>query len=303
MDTPFLRWAGGKRWLTGSLVPLLKEAFKGRYVEPFLGSGAMFFALSPQKAELSDINDSLINAYHWVRREPLEIQRIISGWPVDAVTYYQVRANSSLVGVEAAARFIYLNRTCYGGLHRTNRKGQFNTPFGGGSRTPEVLWKNGTLARCAYILEADVAIRCSDFQVVIDRTVEGDLVFCDPIYGSATGKQFDRYGATKFCWDDQKRLASAITRAAERGVTSVVCNSALKAVEDLYPDSYLFKMSRKKSIGNARVHGSDEELVVIIDPHRRKALWSRLGNLEADRSQVKSIRDIRRAHFSECPGR
>ena len=121
---PFLRWAGGKRWLAPDLAPLITEILKrtnGTYFEPFLGSGAVFFAVAPRRAELSDINEDLINAYHWVRRNPALIVEIVSSWEVSAETYYQVRSQHNATGVVAAARFVYLNRTCYGGIHRTNR--------------------------------------------------------------------------------------------------------------------------------------------------------------------------------------
>lgn len=286
---PFLRWAGGKRWLASSLAPLLAEVGRGRYFEPFLGSGSVFFALAPSRAHLSDINEDLINAYHWVRRDPLGVQRIVSGWSVDRDTYALVRGKSELEGVRAAARFIYLNRTCYGGIYRTNQSGQFNTPYGGGSRTPEVLWKHGVLARCSEVLDADVSLRCSDFERMIDRAVDGDVVFCDPTYGDATGRQFDRYGARKFGWEDQIRLASAINRAANRGVVAVICNSCTTEIEDLYPRGYRFRKNRKKSIGNARVHGSDDELVIVVDPYERNAVWMELGPIESGSRAVSSI--------------
>lgn len=281
--TPFLRWAGGKRWLAPEIAPVITRILKqtqGAYFEPFLGSGAVFFAAAPKRAELSDINEHLINAYHWVRRDPTLITEIVSSWEVNAETYYQVRSRHDVTGVMAAARFIYLNRTCYGGIHRTNRLGQFNTPYGGGSRRPDALWTEGVLSRCSEVLGHDVSLRCHDFELMVDRANEGDVVFCDPTYSDVTKSQFDRYGATVFDWSDQVRLAQSARGAARRGAVVIICNGAFAQLADLYPDAYRILRTRKKSIGRARVHGTDDELLLILDPLRRRRVWERLGKIE-----------------------
>ena len=147
---PFLRWAGGKRWLANRLalpIRTLLDQSRGRYIEPFLGGGAMFFAVAPKRSTLSDINDELINAFKQVREHPKYIANRLRNLPVDANTYYRIRDSSPRSDRGRAVRFIYLNRTCYGGLHRTNLKGKFNVPYGGGSRTPITLWRDGVLAR------------------------------------------------------------------------------------------------------------------------------------------------------------
>lgn len=280
---PFLRWAGGKRWLAPDLAPLITgilKRTKGTYFEPFLGSGAVFFAAAPRRAELSDINEDLINAYHWVRRDPALIAEIVSSWEVNAETYYQVRSQHNATGVVAAARFVYLNRTCYGGIHRTNRFGHFNTPYGGGSRRADALWADGILDRCSEVLGQDVSLRCHDFELTVDRARDGDVVFCDPTYSDVTKSQFDRYGATVFDWSDQVRLAHSARRAAERGAVVIISNGAFAQITDLYPDAYRVRRTRKKSIGYARVHGTDDEFLLVLDPIRRRRIWKRLGEIE-----------------------
>jgi len=287
---PFLRWAGGKRWLAPDLAPLIKgilKRTKGTYFEPFLGSGAVFFAVAPRRAELSDINEDLINSYHWVRRDPALIAKIVSSWEVNAETYYQVRSQRDVTGDVAAARFIYLNRTCYGGIHRTNRFGHFNTPYGGGSRRPDALWTDGILDFCSEVLGQDVSVRCHDFELIVDRAGDGDVVFCDPTYSDVTKLQFDRYGATVFNWSDQVRLAHCARRAAERGAVTIISNGAFTQIADLYPDAYRIRRTRKKSIGYARVHGIDDEFLLILDPLRRRHIWQRLGKIENRVQAVK----------------
>lgn len=287
---PFLRWAGGKRWLAPDLAPLIKvvlQRTQGVYFEPFLGSGSIFFAVAPQRAELSDINEDLINTYHWVRRNPVLIANIVASWKVNAETYYKVRSQHDATGAVAAARFVYLNRTCYGGIHRTNRLGHFNTPYGGGSRRPDALWTDGILGHCSEVLARNVTLRCHDFELMVDRAKDGDVVFCDPTYSDVTKSQFDRYGATIFSWSDQVRLARSARRAASRGAVVIISNGAFSQIADLYPDAYRVRRTRKKSIGYARVHGTDDEFILVLDPHRRRRIWARLGKIE---NRVRAIK-------------
>src|SRR5262249_52806771 len=148
----FLRWAGGKRWLARKLAPSVSQFLKvseGRYFEPFLGSGAMFFAVAPASAVLSDTNPELIETFRMVAVAPKQIEQRLKRISVSATNYYIWRDKVCLTDIAKATRFIFLNRTCYGGLHRTNLNGQFNVPYGGGSRTPEILWKKDILARAA----------------------------------------------------------------------------------------------------------------------------------------------------------
>lgn len=282
MTKPFLRWAGGKRWLSKDLCPLISELLsrtQGRYVEPFLGSGAIFFGVSPNSALLSDLNQELIDAYRWVRDNPTLMEQTIKSWPVEKEEYYRIRSNHFMGGAQAAARFIYLNRTCYGGIHRTNRKGEFNTPFGGGSRTPDTLWKDSILSKCSEALTKTVSLKCSDFEKIIDSTTSGDIVFCDPTYSDVTKQHFDRYGSIVFDWNDQIRLANAVKRAHSRGVICIICNGAFNSIAKLYKQAHLIKKCKKKSIGRARINGTDEEYIFISDPYCRKEFWSRLGDI------------------------
>ena len=278
----------------GPLITDILNRTAGTYFEPFLGSGAIFFAAAPRRAELSDLNDDLINAYHWVRRDPALVTEIVSSWKVNAETYYRVRSKHDVTGVVAAARFVYLNRTCYGGIHRTNRLGHFNTPYGGGSRRPDALWNEGILDRCSEVLGHNVSLRCHDFELMVDRATDGDVVFCDPTYSDVTKSQFDRYGATVFDWHDQIRLAKSARRAAGRGAVAIISNGAFAQLADLYPDAYRIRRTRKKSIGYARVHGTDDELLLILDPLRRRRVWGRLGKIE------NRIRTLKQRSSATC---
>jgi DNA adenine methylase len=126
---PFIRWAGAKRRQRQALLQLSPANF-GRYFEPFLGSGALFFALKPRRAVLNDRILPLIETWRSVASHPRQVAEAASSWPVDRETYYQIRALEPEDPIIAAARFIYLNKTCFNGLYRVNAQGKFNVPYG-----------------------------------------------------------------------------------------------------------------------------------------------------------------------------
>lgn len=181
--TPFLKWAGGKRWLSQRILDLAGP-IEGRYIEPFLGGGAVFFALKPERALLSDINAELINAYMVIKVDPGRVYALLKEHQFrhSKKYYYSIRDYQPRCEYRKAARFIYLNRTCWNGLYRVNLKGQFNVPIGTKSAVllPTDDWDAlSTLLRSARIV-------CGDFEETIAQAVEGDLVFCRPSIHSKT---------------------------------------------------------------------------------------------------------------------
>jgi len=279
---PFLRWAGGKRWLARKLAPILRARLAGRYFEPFLGSGAMFFSLHPKVALLSDVNKELIETYQVVAAESERLIRDLQKLAVDAETYYRIRSWEAKTRYERALRFIYLNRTCYGGLYRTNRQGKFNVPFGGGSRTPEVLWRKGLLKKASELLQqSGIRLLNDDFEPVIDKAGVGDVVYCDPVYTTTAFSQFDRYNPKVFQWREQERLRDVAYRACARGALVLISNVFAPDIRHLYLNGLFMLFSCKKSIGNAaKKHKSGNEYLIILDPERRIQEWQRLGTVD-----------------------
>lgn len=282
MIEPFLRWAGGKRWLARKIAPLLKKRLKGTYFEPFLGSGAMFFALQPERAVLSDINEDLINTYRVVAAEPKRLIADLQKLSVDAETYYRIRKWEPNTRYERALRFIYLNRTCYGGLYRTNSQGKFNVPFGGGSRTPAILWKKKILEKASELLrQPKIQLLVSDFEPILSKAGWGDVVYCDPVYTTTAFEQFDRYNPKVFRWAEQERLRNAVYEAYARGALIVISNVYAKDIRNLYLDAFRIKLRKKKSIGNAaKIHKTGYEYLIILDPENRLEDWKHLGPVE-----------------------
>jgi len=176
---PFLKWAGGKRWFIKNHQALLPDNFNN-YIEPFLGSGAMFFHLKPAQAILSDSNKDLIDTYRAIQTSPEKIEAALSKHQRNHCKdyYYQVRGSKPRDSYEKAAKFIYLNRTCWNGLYRVNLKGEFNVPVG--TKT-SVLLSTDNFVEVAKLL-SNVILVHTDFQSSIELAGDGDFVFVDPPY-------------------------------------------------------------------------------------------------------------------------
>ncbi len=253
------------------------------YAEPFAGSAAVFFHLAPQRAILSDLNSDLVSAYRQIGIDYRAVERRLATWPVDAGFYYELRAENPSCPIERAARFIYLNRTCYGGLYRENREGQFNTPYGGGSRTPAPIIKKRLLEKAHFALR-NVTLKVCDFEDILSYAAENDVVFCDPTYSNVRKGNFDRYGKVIFGWEDQLRLANAANAAMERGALVIISNGYFWDTIPLYCHAYRIRLHRKKAIGNrVKQYERHLEYLFILDPLRRRQLWSQLGSIENGR--------------------
>lgn len=259
---PFLKWAGGKRWLM-PLAHQLRDVSFQYYFEPFLGSGAMFFALAPKSAVLSDVNVDLIDTYHALRDDPCAVEReLIKHHRSHASEYYyQIRASRPRKPHTRAARFIYLNRTCWNGLYRVNRKGEFNVPKG---TKEKVLLDSDDFIETGKRLES--ALLCSgDFEKTIDKAGAGDLIFSDPPYTVRHQYNgFVKYNEQLFSWDDQVRLKSALVSAKNRGAKIICTNADHKSIRDLYGSDFeLFAVNRYSAIsGSSTSRGKYAELII-----------------------------------------
>lgn len=231
--TPFLKWPGGKRWFVARHAGLLPATF-GRYVEPFLGGGSVFFHLRPTRAVLADANAELIAVYKAVAWRRRRLEALLNDHQANHGEryYYRVRDAVPADLVARAARTLYLNRTCFNGIYRVNRAGEFNVPKGGKTA---VLLDTDDFRAAARLLRRAV-LTVSDFKPVIDAAGAGDLVFADPPYTVRHNNNgFVKYNETLFSWADQERLAATLARAAARGVKIVLTNADHHEVRDLYP--------------------------------------------------------------------
>lgn len=265
MVSPFLKWPGGKRWLTGLLVPLLRQRLAGKYFEPFLGSGAMFLALQPRDALLSDINEELVQALRVIADRPEEVVGAVWRLSNTAECYYRMRSAEPRSAVGKAARFLYLNRTAWGGIYRLNRAGEFNTPFGNSGRV--ICRLKPVLDAADHFARAD--LEALDFETSMAMAKDGDVVYADPPYtGPSSGHEsFMRYTPYRFSWADQKRLASAALGAYERGATVVVSGRAEFGIDALYPDWPVLSLSRSCRVSRRVDSRSSFNEILLLSPN------------------------------------
>lgn len=261
---PFLKWAGGKRWLISAGLP--RPHNFNRYVEPFLGGGAIFFGLQPGRALLSDINPELIELYEVMRDAPddLRLRLEVHHSEHSRDHYYQVRSDCPEDRIDRAARTLYLNRTCWNGLYRVNRRGEFNVPIG--TKTA-VIMPDDDFHAISKLLEP-VEIVCGDFQSTIDRTVEGDFLFVDPPYTVKHNMNgFVKYNECIFTWADQIRLRDAVSRATHRGVAVVVTNADHASVIELYNNVAEYRSVPRSSVlaGPAHRRGRTTEALFVAN--------------------------------------
>lgn len=232
---PFLIWVGGKSFLLSNIMPMVPE-YPGRYIEPFTGGGAVFFAMHPDQALLSDSNAELVLAYQMVRDCPQEVMNILRQTYNEDTRefYYCARAQDwkSMPPEQVAARMIYLNRTCFRGEYRTNRNGEFNTPYGNRHRR---IYKEKTILRASEALQS-AEIVSADFRDALEKAHSGDFIFLDPPYPSLGWRRekFTRYTPGKFSRQDHIDLADGVRRLAEKGCYAMVTVSDSPFTRDLY---------------------------------------------------------------------
>lgn len=259
---PFLKWAGGKRWLM-NLANEIREGGVGTYYEPFVGSGAMFFAINPAVAILNDSNADLIDAYRAIKTDHVSVERLLRKHHRLHCSeyYYAMRASVPRSRHGRAARFIYLNRTCWNGLYRVNRKGDFNVPKG--TKT-KVMLDTDNFAQVARRLSS--ATLCNgDFESVIALAGAGDFVFADPPYTVRHQYNgFIEYNEKLFTWDDQVRLRDCLRAAVQRGAQVVCTNAEHHSIRELYGSGFqLHGVSRYSAIaGSAKSRGNYAELII-----------------------------------------
>ena len=236
---PFVKWVGGKRQLLDRILKRVPRSY-GTYHEPFLGGGAVFFALSPTKAFLSDSNKRLIRCYKGIRNNVAEVISLLKGYKRNRPFFLKMRELDidQATDAEVAAWFIFLNKTGFNGLYRVNSKNRFNVPYGD-NKNAQICDEENLMA-CHRAL-ASAEVEHEDFSKVLDRAQPDDLVYFDPPYKrlSATS-YFTSYTAEGFTEDDQVRLRNVALELKRRGVHVLLSNSS--SARSLYEDD--FSLSR-----------------------------------------------------------
>ena len=200
-----LRWAGSKKKLLPALTAQVPGDF-ATYFEPFMGSGALFFSLCPSKAVLGDLNPALIETFEMLSKYPVKLHRLVSNLPRTKKSYYRNRKFLPRQKILRAARFIYLNRLCFNGLYRTNKRDEFNVPYG---------YDTGKYPSVASFRAAAVQLRkatlvADDFETTIAKVGQNDFVFLDPPYVYSNRKDRGEYGPSSFSCADLPRLSRVL---------------------------------------------------------------------------------------------
>lgn len=252
---PFIKWAGGKTKLLLQVIELVGDRLIDRYFEPFLGGGAVFFELSKRKkfscATIGDSNPELVNAYRVVRDNVSELIDSLSRFSYDKQLYLEVRSQrvEDLTQLERAARFIYLNRTCFNGLYRVNSKGEFNVPFG--KYTNPVICDSENLTAVSKALSG-VEIVNSDFGSLAELAKLGDLVYFDPPYIPISNtSNFTGYTKNGFGINEHEKLARIFSELDGKGVRVVLSNSYCDETMRLFSGFRIDKISASRNIGGS----------------------------------------------------
>lgn len=267
----FVKWAGGKGQLLEQFKPLFPKKFN-RYIEPFVGSGAVFFHIiqnfKPKEIIISDINEELINAYQVIKTDVerliVELKQHKEYHMAEGKKYYlTIRATNpnELPPLEKAARFIYLNKTCFNGLYRVNSKGQFNVPMGS-YKNPDIVQEERL--RIVSKLLKNVTIKVMSFEKVLNFAKKGDFIYFDPPYYPLKNKKsFTTYTKDSFMEKEQELLADVFNKLDKKGCFVMLSNSDTKFIKDLYTKYNIHFVKATRMIncdGNNR--GKINEVVV-----------------------------------------
>ncbi len=231
--TPFVKWVGGKRSIMSDLVSRLPKEFNN-YYEPFVGGGALFFEISSKlkKSFLSDINLDLVLSYNVVKKDPLKLIEALKIHELkhSEEYYYKIRSRQELKDpIEIASRFLYLNKTCYNGLYRVNKKGEFNVPMGK-YKNPNISQEKNIWA--CYEALKNTKIEYKEFDSI--KPSLGDLVYFDPPYHPTNETSFTNYTKLDFTEKDQARLRDFCDFLNKNGVYFMLSNSDTNFIKDLY---------------------------------------------------------------------
>jgi DNA adenine methylase len=267
----FVKWAGGKGQLLKQFELLFPNKFN-RYLEPFVGSGAVFFYIvqkfEPSKIFISDINEELINAYELIRDEVekliVELKRHKQSHFIEGKKYYLIireKNPAELPPLERAARFLYLNKTCFNGLYRVNSRGKFNVPMGS-YKNPDIVQEEKL--RWVSKLLKNIIIKVSSFETVVNFAKQGDFIYFDPpYYPLEKGKSFTTYTKDAFLEDKQQKLAQVFKQLDKKGCLVMLSNSNTQFIKHLYFDYNLHLVQANRMINcHGDKRGKINEVVV-----------------------------------------
>ncbi len=266
---PVLKWAGGKTQLLGELIPRIPNEYQ-KYIEPFFGGGALFFALMPKKAIIGDSNPELINLYKTIAKDVKSVICFLKTYVNEEKFYYSIRSEEwrDLSPDEAAARTIYLNRTCYNGLYRVNKQGNFNVPYGR-YKNPRICDETNLKAAAKALNNATI-IEGDYKDILRNYSEEKDFVYLDPPYLPISKySDFKRYTKEQFRENDHSDLATEVLRLHELGCFTILTNSNHHLVQKLYQGFKIEVFKTKRNINRRAEKRTGEDVIITIPPRKQ----------------------------------
>jgi DNA adenine methylase len=268
--TPFLKWVGGKRQLMLSIVEHLPENIKDyKYIEPFIGGGAVLFHLQPKNAIINDFNEELVNVYQVIKDNHEALLTDLKKHKNESEYFYAIRGLDrtgnfkKLTPVQRASRIIFLNKTCFNGLYRVNNAGEFNSPFGR-YKNPNIVNEPTIKAVSKFLNSNNIVIKNGDYSAVLKQATKKCFVYLDPPYHPLSeSANFTGYVQGGWNTDDQVNLKLACDELHKKGVKFLLSNSSAKFIKDLYKDYNIKIVKANRAINsNGSDRGEIDEVLI-----------------------------------------
>ncbi|MBU3197645.1 DNA adenine methylase [Clostridium algidicarnis] len=269
LAAPVLKWVGGKRQLMSEIENILPKTYT-TYYEPFIGGGAVLFELQPNKAVINDVNGELINLYNVIKDDVELLIEDLRKHENTSEYFYRIREQDrdrneyeKLSKIEKASRVVYLNKTCFNGLFRVNKAGEFNSPFGK-YKNPNIVDEVTLRAVSKYFNKSDIKILNCDFEQSLKNIRKGSFVYLDPPYDPVSSSaNFTGYDKGGFNRDEQIRLKKLCDKLDKKGVKFLLSNSATDFIKELYKDYNIKIVKAKRAINsNGNSRGEVDEVLV-----------------------------------------
>lgn len=267
---PFLKWVGGKRQLIPSIIEHFpKNISDYKYIEPFIGGGAVLFNLQPKHAIINDFNEELINVYEVIKNNLDELIADLKKHKNEAGYFYRIRSLDrtekfkKMPPVKRASRVIYLNKTCFNGLYRVNSAGEFNTPFGR-YKNPNIVNELTLKAVNKYLNTNNIIIQSGDYSKILKEADKKSFVYLDPPYHPISeSSNFTGYVQGGWDKEDQVGLKKACDELNQKGVKFLLSNSSAEFIKELYKDYKITIVKANRAINsNGADRGEVDELII-----------------------------------------